>query len=265
MKFIASDLDGTLLLDKSMQVSQEMFRLISKYQEQGVLFCAASGRQYNSLRGLFAPVAEDLVYVCENGAVVFYKGEVLGKTCIPRADALAICRSILAQPNCEVLISGERTSYLLPKQEDYVDHIQYFVGNHVTLVPALEAIPEEILKVSAFCRDGAVKYEEPLGRPWKEKMNVAVSGRRWLDFTVAGKEDALEIVHQKLGISPAEMVSFGDNFNDVGMLRYTGRSFAMQSAPDAVKQAATGVCTRVEQTLAQLYEELFEGRGLPVR
>ena len=65
MKLIASDLDGTLLLNKSTQVSQEMFDLIWKFQKQGVLFCAASGRQYNSLRGLFAPMADDLLYVCE--------------------------------------------------------------------------------------------------------------------------------------------------------------------------------------------------------
>ena len=133
MKLIASDLDGTLLLNGNTQVSDELFRLIDAYQKQGVLFCAASGRQYNSLRGLFAPVADDILYLCENGAVVFYKGKVLGKTCIPREDALSICRSILARPHCEVLISGEQTSYLLPKQDDYVDHIRYFVGNHVTL------------------------------------------------------------------------------------------------------------------------------------
>lgn len=169
-----------------------MFDLIEKFQKQGVLFCAASGRRYNSLRGLFAPMTDDLLYACENSAVFFSKGEVLGKTCIPHKDVLTICRSILDQPNCEVLISGERTSYLLPKSDDYVDHIRYFVGNHVTLGPPPEAIPEEdILKVSAFCRDGAVNYEESLGSMWKARMNVAVSSRCWLDFTVAGKEECL--------------------------------------------------------------------------
>ena len=88
-------------------------------------------------------MADDLLYVCENGAVVFYKGEVLGKTCIPHEDALAICRSILEQPNCEVLISGERTSYLLPKSDDYVDHIRYFVGNHEMCIRD-RALEEEI-------------------------------------------------------------------------------------------------------------------------
>ena len=90
MKLIASDLDGTLLLNGNTQVSDELFRLIDAYQKQGVLFCAASGRQYNSLRGLFAPVADDILYLCENGAVVFYKGKVLGKTCIPREDEMCI-------------------------------------------------------------------------------------------------------------------------------------------------------------------------------
>ena len=258
MKLIASDLDGTLLLNGSTQVSDELFRLIDAYQKQGVLFCAASGRQYNSLRGLFAPVADDILYLCENGAVVFYKGKVLGKTCIPREDALSICRSILARPHCEVLISGEQTSYLLPKQDDYVDHIRYFVGNHVTLVPSLDAIEEDILKVSAFCRNGAVENEEALGNAWKGRLNVAVSGRQWLDFTVAGKEDGLEIIRKALSLQPEDMVSFGDNFNDLGMLRYTGRSYAMRTAPKAVREAADALCDRVEETLKELYREQFE-------
>ena len=67
----------------------------------------------------------------------------------------------------------------------------------------------------------------------------------------------LEVIHKTLSIAPEEMISFGDNFNDVGMLRYTGRSYAMQSAPDAVKHAASGVCQTVEQTLEHIYGELF--------
>ena len=38
---------------------------------------AASGRQYNSLKNLFAPVADDILFLCENGGIIYKDGKVL--------------------------------------------------------------------------------------------------------------------------------------------------------------------------------------------
>lgn len=48
----------------------EAFELIDELHRRGIVFMPASGRQYASLRYLFAPVADELAYVCENGATV---------------------------------------------------------------------------------------------------------------------------------------------------------------------------------------------------
>lgn len=48
----------------------EAFELIDELHRRGIVFMPASGRQYASLRYLFAPVADELAYVCENGALV---------------------------------------------------------------------------------------------------------------------------------------------------------------------------------------------------
>jgi hydroxymethylpyrimidine pyrophosphatase-like HAD family hydrolase len=45
MKLIASDLDGTLLQNGSMQVSDRTIKLIAQLTKNGYLFVAASGRQ----------------------------------------------------------------------------------------------------------------------------------------------------------------------------------------------------------------------------
>ena len=58
---------------------------IRALHDRGILFCPASGRQYTSLRKLFAPVADDCIYLCENGAVVYRGGKVIAKTPMPRA------------------------------------------------------------------------------------------------------------------------------------------------------------------------------------
>ncbi|MGN1235137.1 MAG: HAD family hydrolase, partial [Christensenellaceae bacterium] len=86
IKFIASDLDGTLLLpDKTLP--EETFPLIRALKEKGVLFAPASGRQYANLKHLFAPVADQVLFIAENGALVVYQDEVLFTDLIPK-DAL---------------------------------------------------------------------------------------------------------------------------------------------------------------------------------
>jgi len=252
IKLIASDLDGTLINSEKRQVSSEMFALIKKMRECGIYFCAASGRQYNSLLNLFTPVKDDILYMCENGAVVFYKDKVIAKTALPRDTAEAITAEVLAIDDCEVLISGERTSYLIPKHKDYVDHIRYFVGNHVTVVSDIGKVREDILKVSAYCRSGALVSEPVLVPRWKGKLSAAVAGEKWIDFTLADKGTAVMQISDKFNIAPRDMVSFGDNFNDVPIFRAVSESYAVESAVLDVRREAKHVCRSVEETVAEL-------------
>ena len=76
LKFIATDLDGTLLDDEK-HLPRETFRLIEELSERGVLFAPASGRQYANLQKLFLPVKDKVLFMCENGALVKYKGKTL--------------------------------------------------------------------------------------------------------------------------------------------------------------------------------------------
>ena len=145
IRLVASDIDGTLLQGGARALSDELFGLIRVLKKRGILFCAASGRQYRSMRALFAQAEDDIAYLCENGAIVYRGGSVVSKLAMERADALALIGQIQAQEQCEVLISGADTSYLIPKHPDYVDHIRYFVGNHITRVKRAQDIPEDIL------------------------------------------------------------------------------------------------------------------------
>ena len=200
IRLVASDIDGTLLQGGARALSDELFGLIRVLKKRGILFCAASGRQYRSMRALVAQAEDDIAYLCENGAIVYRGGSVVSKLAMERADALALIGQIPAQEQCEVLISGADTSYLIPKHPDHVDHIRYFVGNHITRVKRAQDIPEDILKVSAYCRDGAASHAQTLGAPWKAAYSVAVAGEKWLDFTRADKGTGLAALCGELGV-----------------------------------------------------------------
>ena len=74
IQLVVSDIDGTLLQDGANAIPPAIFEQIARLRERGIRFCPASGRQYTSLRKLFAPVADQLYYLCENGAVVYGPG-----------------------------------------------------------------------------------------------------------------------------------------------------------------------------------------------
>ena len=252
IRLIASDIDGTLLHGEQTQIDPAVFQEIRRLRKKGILFCPASGRQYGSLRRLFAPVAEELSYLCENGAVVYgpgAPGPVLGKTAMDRTLALELCQEILDAPECEVLISGANTSYLCPKQPDIVDLIRYIVGNHTTVIPSPPAVPEDIVKVSAYCRQGAQAVQPQLAPKWQAHFNAAIAGEKWLDFTLADKGTGLRQLCAALGIGLDEVMAFGDNYNDLPMLEAVGWPYIMDNAAQELRRRFPNHCRRVEDVL----------------
>ena len=230
IKMIASDIDGTLLQNGETALRPELFPLIERLLEKGIYFCAASGRQYTCLLGLFAPVADRIHYICENGTLTFAPdGTAISKEPIPRKDALEMIDSILNMEHCEVLISGANVSYLLPKEPAYVDRIRYVNKNNVAVVESLDDIPEEILKVASFCKKGAAAYDASMGDPWRNVFHVALAGEQWLDFTTANKGSGMEALLEVLGITAKEVMAFGDNFNDLSMLELVGHPYIIEN------------------------------------
>ena len=63
IKFVASDLDGTLLLNGAQSVDESAIQYINKLVDKGVIFAPASGRQITSLKRLFGTVSDKLAYI----------------------------------------------------------------------------------------------------------------------------------------------------------------------------------------------------------
>ena len=260
IKLILSDIDGTLLPYGQTKLSGRLFTLIRRLGERGVLFCPASGRQYHSLRSLFAPVADQLAYLCENGAILYGPGPeegapVLDKTPMPREDALALARAILQLPGCQVLISGANTSYLSSSSPHLARRMQDFTGNRVTTFGDLGEIEEDILKVSVFQPEDLGPAQRALGPRWGAAYHMAVAGPEWLDFTLADKGTGLERLCRALGVDPQQAAAFGDNYNDLPMLLRVGQPWMMEGAADELKRRIPRHCASVEDVLQAMLEE----------
>ena len=169
-----------------------------------------------------------------------------------REQALALCRDILALPRCEVLISGANTSYLCPKQSDVVSLMRDFVGNNVALLSAPEETPEAIVKVSAYCWDGAAAVEPLLAPRWRTQFRVAVAGQARLDFTLADKGPGIRQLCAALDVPQSDVMAFGDNYNDLPMLEAVGHPILMEGALAELLSRFSNRCSRAEHILASL-------------
>lgn len=78
IRLIASDLDGTLL-NSQRQLPKDFFSVIDRLNQLGVLFIAASGRSYPTLRRDFAPHSDELCFISDNGARIAEHGKFCRK------------------------------------------------------------------------------------------------------------------------------------------------------------------------------------------
>lgn len=260
IKLIACDLDGTLLHPGECEPRSEAFELIDELHRRGIVFMPASGRQYASLRSLFAPVADELAYVCENGALVMSEGRAVVKRSMERNLAMDIANAVVAYPHADVTLSCEGHLYTMSGNDAFVDHLRYEVHCDVAVVDRPEDIDEDVIKI-AF---QTPETEQPAAleyfvRRFSDRVDVMTSGTEWTDFIGfdSGKGSALADYGRALGISPNEMMAFGDNENDRDMLNVVGHPYLMESCNPSMRGINDRVryVRTVEEELRRLLAE----------
>lgn len=258
-KLVACDIDGTLIPYGKREMPGKIYPIISRLLDKGVMFCPASGRQYHSLRLLFAPVADRICYVCENGGVVFGRGAeetapILSKTPMPRKEAVELAREMVECPDSDVLISGERTCYVCAWSEEMRRDMAR-LNNRVVLVDDPDQVEEEIIKVSAFCAGGTGPVAGKLGPRWGDRFRMAVAGPTWMDFTLSDKGTGIRGLCTALGVAMEDVMAFGDNWNDLQMLSLVGQPWIMDTSDEELKKKIPKHCSNVVEVLEQLLEE----------
>jgi Cof subfamily protein (haloacid dehalogenase superfamily) len=259
VKLIASDLDGTLLQNGAHDVNPIVFDQIRILKEHGILFAAASGRQYLNLRRLFTPIQNDIAYIAENGSLCIYNEETISKGIIEQDLAYRILDEVAKYPQYNCIISGERVCYSTSKNPKFYDHMVNVIKNNMKFIddPKTE-IPEPILKIAVCDYSGTDECEKHLKEMFSSDIKVVTSGNLWVDFIcpTANKGSALKNLLDHLHIDAKDCVVFGDQYNDVEMLKTAGTSYAMANAAPGIDKYATHVTDSVEKVLQQIIDEL---------
>lgn len=252
---IASDIDGTLIPEEHTVVPEVVFERVKTAWERGYLFVAASGRQYPSLRALFAPVADKMAFVIENGGGIYFQDKLVYSNSFERSTAMDIARYVQAQPDCEFLADGEGDSYAIPKTQTFVHQLEDVQKLGVKYIRDFEEFPELVMKIAVWCPKGTAQYETPFRQAWGHCSRVAVSGATWIDFSVSDKGTGLRAACELFGIPQEKTIAFGDNWNDEAMLDFVACPYIMATANPVLRQKYDRVCASVPEELKKILEK----------
>lgn len=246
IRLIATDIDGTLIQDSTGDLYPEMEEEIRRLTKQGVIFCAASGRQYYSIRNVFCKVADQIVYVAENGAHIRYRNEDISVVEMRREYAEELIRELRQyKDTCDFVVSTPEGSLVETDRQEFLDLMTYGYQNRFRRVKDVLAVEARILKVAIY-RKGSIRSlgESTLIPRWESRLKTCMAGEEWVDFMdlSVDKGNALKDLQEYFQVDRSETMAFGDNGNDIGMLREAGVSYAVENAREEVKAAASHVC-----------------------
>ena len=238
IKLVVADMDGTLLNSRH-KVSPQFYELYSGLKEKGVLFAAASGRQYDSIADKLSPISHEIIVIAENGGYVIHQGEELVSNPLEAHQKNMILDHLEPVQGAHPVLCGKHSAYLLPGSKTILEKlIEYYT--HFKFLDDMRAFQGDVMKIAVYHEMGSEEHIYPYVRHLEGDLKVKVSGEFWVDLSHldAHKGFALNRIQNKLGISQAETLVFGDYNNDLEMLSLAHYSFAMANAHPNVLQAA---------------------------
>ncbi|MFV0405348.1 MAG: Cof-type HAD-IIB family hydrolase [Propioniciclava sp.] len=239
-KLIAVDMDGTFLNAAGDYDRERFARLYPRLEAAGIQFVVASGNQYWQLRTFFTDYP-DVLYAAENGALVGSASEIWETWPLSMAATWSAVELLDRIPNLVTLLCGMESAYTLSHNPpDIVERLRTYY-TRLDLRDSWDGLPEGALNLVLACPPDQTDHLMQRFQTDLPEGIVAVSSRDGvIDLIPAevSKATALTWIGNRLGITAADIVAFGDGQNDIEMLKLAGTGVAMGNALPAAKAAA---------------------------
>lgn len=244
IKLIVSDLDGTLL-DSEKRLPSDFFEVMDELERRGITFAVASGRTYSAAEHLFPEkYRKSIALICDNGACTYLNDELVHTAPLDRAvyeEILDACDRI---GGFKLVVCAAGGVYHLKNSEEFFNEVGKFYKKHAE-IEDFRAIDDTIFKMAICDERGTYTHGKPrFDKIFGDRLNVQVSGEIWMDVMTAGvsKGKALNALQQRLGVTRAETMAFGDYFNDLDMLQSAEWSFCPENGHEEIKRQCRFVC-----------------------
>ncbi len=247
ISIVAMDLDGTLLgADK--KISRENREALKACHERGVKIVLASGRSFESIRTFANRLGIECGVISCNGARMdeTANGPLLMEDCIPEEQAIELFGALReADVYFECYTPGRiyMTDGYVERFHSHEARVMELDGYRLEYIDSTERMRREAMgcayKYVVFSPDKRVleRLSEQMGRfdisvtsSWSDNIELMKRG--------AGKGKALRAYADRYLIPKDEIMTFGDQINDMDLLAASGWPVAMENAVEGLKKAA---------------------------
>ena len=287
-KLVAIDLDGTMLNQYGI-ITEKTKKAISKAQEKGVEVMIASGRAITSVKRFSKEINSNKYFISGNGAITYdiKNNKILYENILSKTKALKIIK--ICEEN-SIYYNVYTENGIIAKNLSY-NTLYYYKDNltkpdenrtHINIVENVydyfEQREEKILKIM-ICDEHKTVFNS-IVRKLKELSEIEVlevshMSRKIIKqgtdeialeyfYTEVSAKDvdkwnALEEIIGLMNISKEEVVTIGDNANDLKMITNAGLGVAMGESAPYVKQSADIIApTNDEDGLAIILNKIFD-------
>ena len=248
-KLFLFDLDGTLLRsDKT--ISDGVLNVLNEYKNAGFMIGVSTSRSEEN-SGKFLSKLEPDILISSGGAKVTCEGETVFSSYIKASDArelISKAREIVGDL-CITVDTDDCEYYrnFIPPQdvleESWGGSIQtdfkFFEKNALKM--CFEIFDDDKAKelIDAFPQYDAIRFTDGF----------------WYKFTSSGinKENSIKLLCDHLKISLDDVIAFGDDLADIGMLKMCGTGIAMGNGRDEVKDVADEVIGSNDERGIEIY------------
>lgn len=241
-KIVFFDIDGTLV-NENKEVPPDTVEAVRALKANGVEPVIATGRAPYFIK----PLAEQLgieSFVCLNGAYAVYRGKPVYKRVIAKESIEALV-NVAAGHGHSLVFEGEH-AYCSDRAEH--PFVTEAVLSLKVELPGHD--PEfwkanDIFQMFLHCES----HEEHLYQGVLPGLKLIRWHPKAMDVLPAGgsKAQGIAAMLERLGITPAEAVAFGDGLNDKEMLEFVGLGIAMGNSHQELLPYADYVTSHVDE------------------
>lgn len=265
-KLIATDVDGTLSND-SHEVSEENIAAIKKAMDNGIEVVLCSGRSPASLKGYEEKIGVTNYGIGFNGAEVYETAtrKIINTSKIPKEAAKKIV-NIIRNFNKEIMIIFHPNTESAILDREVEKHFNEYSSGVSKIV--VDRVLEDNIEgdiTSLY----AIQDRKILEGLQREVMKHNLDGfevffalDNSLEFmpSQVNKAYGIRNLCKHLGIEMYEVVTVGDNYNDVEMIKEAGIGIAVQNAVPQIRALAGYITRRTnnESALVEVVDMVIE-------
>lgn len=228
------DLDGTLLTSRKI-ISEKTMKALLNAKNAGYLIGISTSRSTKNSQAFFKILEPDVI-IASGGAIVIKSGNIIYKKGLSIEETNGILKKVwnVLGKDCEITIDTIYDHYA--NYGDKYSQLEKTWGDDI--YTDFSDWNKEALKVCVRIMDG--EKAKQLKKELSFCDCIRFSEEHWYKFTKANvtKENAIDEMCRALGIKPDDIIAFGDDLADIGMLKKCGTGVAMGNALDIVKKNA---------------------------